>query len=65
MPVLLEPPKTENIKVMYVPASCTDKVKGEIKTVQINPLMVDIMAEHGQLNFQYFSTSAKAIYSRG
>ena len=63
--VLLETPKKETIKVVYVPASCTDKDKGKIKTVPINPLMADVMAEHSKLNFQYFSTSAKAIYTRG
>ena len=39
--VLLATPKKENIKD-----------KGKIKKVPINPLMADVMVEHGQLNFQ-------------
>ena len=51
----------ENIKVMYIPAFCIDNDEGKIKTFPINPLMAD----HGQLNCEYFSASAKVIYTQG
>ena len=49
---------------MSIPASYTDKDKGKIKTVLIIPLMAEVLTENGQLNFQYFSASAKGIYTQ-